>query len=190
MPKLFRTMHAIALLLLSLGSLAADTNDRDRQLAMQLAVELKTALAAALQGPAEGAIAVCNERAPQITKKIAQDNTAKIGRTALRVRNPNNIPTEWQRAVLLDFQNRVASGETIASLEYSSTAQVNGQVEHRYMKAIGVEPLCVTCHGAQIAPAVKEAIRVKYPADAATGFSVGDLRGAVYVVRSGNTAHK
>jgi hypothetical protein len=114
----------------------------------------------------------------------------KIGRTALKVRNPSNAPTEWQRAVLLDFQNRAASGEAIASLEYSTIVQVNGAIEHRYMKAIAVEPLCVTCHGIQIAPALKNAIRAEYPADMATGFSVGELRGAVYVVRSGVPASK
>jgi hypothetical protein len=75
-------------------------------------------------------------------------------------------------------------------MEYSATVQVNGRTERRYMKAIGVEPLCVTCHGAQIAPALQQAIRAKYPKDAATGFNVGDLRGAVYVVRTEGAAGK
>jgi hypothetical protein len=185
-----RATQATALLLCALASLAADTDDADRQLAKQLATELKAALGIALQGAPEGAIDVCNERAPQIVRKIAQDSNVKIGRTALKVRNPSNAPTEWQRAVLLDFQNRVAAGEAIASMEYSSIVQINGRTEHRYMKAIGIEPLCVTCHGVQIAPSLQQAIRAKYPADAATGFNIGDLRGAVYVVRNENAAGK
>jgi hypothetical protein len=178
------TLQVALLMLIAAGSLAADTTDADRQLAKQLATELKAALSTALQTSAESAIAICNERAPQIAMKIAQDNSVQVGRTALKVRSPSNAPTEWQRSVLLDFQNRLASGEALAAMEYATTVQVDGRVEHRYMKAIGVEPLCTTCHGTQIAPAVKQAIRAKYPADAATGFSVGDLRGAVYVVRT------
>lgn len=55
--------------------------------------------------------------------------------------------------------------------------------EHRYMKAIPTEPVCTVCHGRQLPPTLQQAIAAKYPADAATGFEVGDLRGAVYVVR-------
>jgi len=55
--------------------------------------------------------------------------------------------------------------------------------EHRYMKAILTEPVCTVCHGRQLPPTLQQATAAKYPADAATGFEVGDLRGAVYVVR-------
>jgi hypothetical protein len=170
--------------------LAADTNDSDRQLAKQLGAELKSALSTAMQSSVENAIAVCNERAPQIAKQIGQDNQVRIGRTALKLRNPSNAPTEWQRGVLLDFQNRLASGEALATMEYSATVRVNGRTEHRYMKAIGVEPLCVTCHGVKITPSLQQAIRAKYPEDAATGFNIGDLRGAVYVVGTEGVAGK
>jgi hypothetical protein len=170
--------------ILAIGSACAtDPSDTDRQLAKQLATELKGALTTALQTSPEHAIAVCNEKAPQIAAKIATDSNAQIGRTSLKLRNPKNAPTEWQRAVLLDFQNRAKAGESVATLEYAATVQINNRTEHRYMKAIATEPLCVTCHGAQQSPSLQQAIRSKYPNDAATGFNVGDLRGAVYVVR-------
>jgi hypothetical protein len=162
---------------------AAEPNPADRELAKRLATELKSALSTALQTSPEHAIAVCNEQAPQIASKIATDANVQIGRTALTIRNPKNAPSEWQRAVLLDFQNRLKSGEAIGALEYATTVKFGAHTEHRYMKAIPTEPLCLTCHGAQISPSLQTAIRAKYPNDAATGFNVGDIRGAVYVVR-------
>jgi hypothetical protein len=168
---------------LSSPASAAEPNPADRELAKRLATELKGALSAALQTSPEHAIAVCNEQAPQIASKIATDANVQIGRTALKLRNPKNAPSEWQRAVLLDFQNRLKSGEAIGALEYARTVKSGAHTEHRYMKAIPTEPLCLTCHGQQLTPSLQQAIRAKYPNDAATGFNVGDLRGAVYVVR-------
>jgi cytochrome c553 len=180
------TTSRILVLLLSLATLsanAAEPNPADRELAKRLATELKGALSSALQTSPEHAIAVCNEQAPQIAAKIATDANVQIGRTALKLRNPKNAPSEWQRAVLLDFQNRLKSGEAIGALEYSAAVKTGAQTEHRYMKAIPTEPLCLTCHGKQLTPSLQQAIRAKYPNDAATGFDVGDIRGAVYVVR-------
>lgn len=175
------------LLLLSAYAIGAQAGEQpdaaDRQLAGELAKELKSALGQALQVSPENAIAVCNERAPQIAARISKAHDVQIGRTALRVRNSANRPTAWQEDVLKDFERRAAAGEPIASMEYSATVQQDGATEHRYMKAIPTEPLCIVCHGQSLAPSLREAIAAKYPADAATGFKVGDLRGAVYVVR-------
>jgi hypothetical protein len=43
--------------------------------------------------------------------------------------------------------------------------------------------MCLTCHGekAKIPPAVRAVLAREYPDDHATGFSVGDVRGAVSV---------
>lgn len=155
----------------------------DRAMAGALAQALKMELQAALRESPEAAIAVCHERAPQISSRIGAEHGVRIGRTALRVRNPDNEPLPWQREVLEDFARRQAAGEPLASMEYSASVELGARTEHRYMKAIVTEPLCVTCHGSRIDPALQRAIVAKYPNDAATGFEVGDLRGAVYVVR-------
>lgn len=169
---------------LPVGALGAeDQTAVDRDLAKQLGMQLKSALATALQISPESAIAVCNERAPQITAGIGAAHDVAIGRTALRVRNPANRPTAWQQEVLNDFQRRAAAGEPIATLEYSAVVGDGDRAEHHYMKAIPTEPLCVTCHGQNLSPSLQRAIAAQYPEDAATGFNVGDLRGAVYVVR-------
>lgn len=161
---------------------AEEPGATDRQLAGELAKELKGALTQALQVSPENAIAVCNERAPQIAAKISKAHDVQIGRTSLRVRNTANQPTQWQEDVLKDFARRAAAGEPIAGMEYSATVQQDGISEQRYMKAIPTEPLCIVCHGQKLAPTLQQAIAAKYPSDAATGYDVGDLRGAVYIV--------
>ena len=40
---------------------------------------------------------------------------------------------------------------------------------------------CLACHGSEVSPEVREAIAARYPGDRATGFAVGDLRGALWV---------
>ncbi len=162
--------------------------ERDRALVRQLSSELKAELTQALSVSAVNAIEVCNERAPQIAGKISREHEVTIGRTALRTRNPANAPAPWQQAALEAFQRRSAPGEPLAAMEYSETVELNGRLERRYMKAIGMEPMCVTCHGAQLTPELQAAIAARYPQDQATGFDVGELRGAAYVIRRESAA--
>jgi hypothetical protein len=53
----------------------------------------------------------------------------------------------------------------------------------RYMRPLIVAPLCVDCHGPKenIPLEVKTILKEKYPDDRATGFLVGDVRGAISV---------
>ncbi|MCW5622489.1 MAG: DUF3365 domain-containing protein [Burkholderiales bacterium] len=46
-----------------------------------------------------------------------------------------------------------------------------------------VQPLCLTCHGAEAAmpESVKQRLREDYPHDRATGYQSGQVRGAVTV---------
>ncbi len=48
----------------------------------------------------------------------------------------------------------------------------------RCMKAIPTAELCVTCHGSNLDPAIAATLAEFYPADRATRFAVGDIRGA------------
>ena len=51
------------------------------------------------------------------------------------------------------------------------------------MKALPTQALCLQCHGAQasLSPAVKEKLSALYPQDKATGYSVGQIRGAMTI---------
>lgn len=156
----------------------------------QLGMELKAQLMAAIKagGPVE-ALSVCKTVAPAIADAAGAARGLKVGRTALRVRNPANAPDDWERTVLADFARQIKAGADPAKLERAETVtDAGGVTEFRYMKAIPMtaQP-CLTCHG-NPEPSLKAAILKLYPGDAATGFHPGELRGA-FTVRAPALQH-
>ena len=130
------------------------------------------------KGP-EHAISLCNETAPGIAEKHSAGEW-KISRTSLKVRNPNNAPTEWQQQMLESFEQRKANGEDIATI-----AATHVQDDNFYLvKAIPTGPICTTCHGKELNPAISNKLAELYPSDKATGFAPGDIRGAFVVSKS------
>jgi hypothetical protein len=150
-----------------------------KQLGENLRRELMTAIDA---GGPTAAIGVCKVIAPAIADKAGAAQGLKIGRTALRVRNPANAPDAWERAVLEEFAAQIKAGADPSKLERAETViEPTGAGTFRYMKAIPMtaEP-CLTCHGAP-EPSLKAEIVRLYPQDQATGFKPGELRGAFTV---------
>jgi cytochrome c-type biogenesis protein CcmH/NrfF len=167
------------------GEPAADTAwvDQSRQLAMQLGGQLKAELSKAIaEGGPMAAINVCYLRAPEIAAQLSQASGARVGRTALRVRNPSNAPDDLERTVLEQFAADLGSGPIDRPLEAVFEIRRGDAVERRYMRAIPTDALCLTCHGQSIAPELAAAIARDYPKDQATGFEQGQLRGAFSVV--------
>jgi hypothetical protein len=155
---------------------------QSRGLADRLGGELKAELGRALKaGGPVAAIDVCRSRAPEIAARLSAESGAVVGRTALRVRNPANAPDELQRAVLEQFRTELASGRFEGPLEAAFEINRGGRVERRYMRAIPTEPVCLSCHGASLAPDIAAAITQAYPSDTAVGFEPGQLRGAFSV---------
>ncbi len=142
---------------------------------------LKGELQAAIKagGPVE-ALSVCNTKAPDIASTVSTEHGMQVGRTSLKNRSPANEPTEWQVTVLNDFETRKAAGEDPAGLVYTDIVDN----EFRFMKAIPTAQVCLNCHGSDISPAVTAKLTELYPADKATGFKEGDLRGAFVVVKN------
>lgn len=182
-----------ALSLVSFGSQAAEPADwpewvgQSRALTMQLGKELKGELTRAIeQGGPVAAITVCKDRAPAIAAHLSEQSGARVSRTALRVRNPGNTPDELQRAVLDQFAEQLATAAagSAAGEPPEAVFEIKGAngIERRYMRAIPTDALCLTCHGATLSPELTAAIRRDYPADAATGFALGQLRGAFSVI--------
>jgi cytochrome c551/c552 len=129
------------------------------------------------------AIDVCAEVAPSIAGNISQKSGWAVGRTALKVRNPRNAPSVRERAVLMQFQERHAEGESFAKMEDAAIIEDGGRRYLHYMKAIPTQEVCLACHGTQVEAPVQQAIAERYPADAATGFEKGELRGAFTFVK-------
>ena len=146
---------------------------------------LKSQLMAAIKaGGPVSAIAVCKTVAPALAEQSSKDHGLEIGRTALRVRNPENVPVQWERKVLEDFVAKLAAGTDPATLEHFETVSQGDETVFRYMKAIptAAKP-CLTCHGSNLDPALKAEIERLYPDDQATGFKAGELRGAFTVTK-------
>jgi hypothetical protein len=143
---------------------------------------LKGELVAALEsGGPEAAIGVCNERAPRLADAAATAAGGgwQVGRTSLKLRNPDNAPDAWEAAVLRNFAARAAAGEDLQQVEFSAIVDQQGRRTFRYMKAIPTaEKPCLACHGKTLAPQVQARLAALYPDDQATGYNAGDLRGA------------
>jgi hypothetical protein len=159
-------------------AIADPRREQGRALSQNLGKTLKQSLQSAIaEGGPVAAIDVCQLQAPTIATEISPPGT-RVGRTALRVRNPANTPDEAQRGILRDFEHRLNAGAAADTLEQFDVA-ADGSA--RYMKAIVTQPLCTTCHGTALPPEIAAAITQRYPNDAAVGFAPGSLRGAFVV---------
>lgn len=137
---------------------------------------LKPQLKKALQGggPLQ-AIEVCSQRAPEIAQQLSAETGWSVKRISLKPRNHNSAqPDAWETKILEQFNRRQRAGEAVTDISHAEV--VSGQF--RFMKAQGVAPICLTCHGQQLAPEVKRALERYYPKDSATGYSLGQIRGA------------
>lgn len=148
----------------------------------EMASSLKTALMSAMKsgGPAE-AVSVCHLIAPSLAAEISKKHGIDLRRTSLKVRNPANEADEWETSVLQRFETRLSSGEAIQKLTFSEKVASEGNQYWRMMKAIPSDKVCLSCHGSKIAEPVQIVLDKHYPDDMATGFKLGDIRGAFTV---------
>jgi|DewCreStandDraft_1066081.scaffolds.fasta_scaffold00182_20 hypothetical protein len=153
-----------------------------RRLADELLERVRGLLMAELEkGGYEGAVRVCSEIAQEIPREIEARTGASIRRVSLRYRNPKDIPDEYERRKLEEFEQQHRA-RALAD-ESFEVVQEEGRRYLRYMRPILVGPMCITCHGPKeaIPSAVRAVLAEKYPEDRATGYRSGDLRGAVSV---------
>ncbi len=165
----------------------ADPTIESRALASDLIQRLGTALKTeiAAKGPEE-AVRVCRDIAPALAAELSRQSGGRVARVSLKVRNPLlGTPDAWEQQVLAEFERRAAAGEPAGTLEHSATVDEPGGRYMRYMKALPVQPLCLSCHGTAdtIPGPVKAILAVHYPHDLATGYTVGQIRGAVTIKR-------
>lgn len=137
-------------------------------LKQSLVAELSAALAA---GGPENALEVCRVRAPALAAE-ASGPGVRVGRTSHRLRNRDNAPPDWVGPLL----QRYVAGE----LANESTVVALDGGRGGYVEPLIAAPMCLTCHGEALAPAVAEKLRVLYPDDRAIGFRAGDLRGLAW----------
>jgi len=127
----------------------------------------------------ESAVQACNLKAPEIAGQNSKEGWS-VSRTALKVRNSENVPDVWEAEVLERFETKLAAGADPKTLEEATITEG----AFRYMKAIPTGQVCLACHGSNIQPELKDHIQTLYPQDQATGFELGQLRGAFSLTKS------
>lgn len=148
------------------------------QVLQRLRGEMMREMTAAMQaGPAE-AIGVCRHLAPQIEGRIEEESGWSVRRVALRVRDPANLADAEERAWLLGFEVRAQAGQSPSLLRSLRVVERDGEPTVHFMQAVPMMEGCVACHGEAVEPEVLAEIRALYPEDAATGYKVGEIRGA------------
>ena len=183
----------VTILLAALPLIAhADQTTGARALASQMIQQLSAALKKELatNGP-DGAVSVCRDIAPAIAGELSRKSGGRVARVSLKTRNPLlGDPDVWEQQVLAEFDRRAAAGEKVESLEYSETTDEPRGRYFRYIKALPVQPLCLSCHGTaeNIPDQVKAKLAIEYPHDRATGYGIGQVRGAVTIKQPVGTA--
>lgn len=154
-----------------------------RQAAQAFGKTLKGELVAAMNaGGPMNAVGVCNLEALKIAESVSTENGLTISRTSLKFRNTDNAPTDWQQKILIEFDQKNSADQDPTKLEYAELVDTDSGQEFRYMKAIPTTEVCLNCHGNELSDELTAKIMELYPEDHATGFSVGDIRGAFVVV--------
>lgn len=180
-----------ALIAIGAQPAAGQMPDGQTEEARKLAGSMVQALGAKLQvamkegGPGT-AIGVCTTAAPSIASELSRQGGVRVTRVSLKVRNPLlGAPDAWEQGVLQSFESRLAKGEAPDKLEFSEKVTEPSGAYFRYMKALPVQAVCLNCHGdaANFAPDIRERLARDYPADRATGYAMGQIRGAVSVKR-------
>ncbi len=186
--------HALSLSLLSLALAGCATTPSPEKVAglnedarktaggliQTLGGELKTALTAG--GPG-GAIGVCKEKAPQIAAEAMQKTGFQIKRVSPKNRNPKGVPDAWETQAQAELEKRLAAGEKPETLDMHAVVDTPDGKVFRYAKALVTQPVCLLCHGnPDSMPAeVKSALASQYPADKATGYTAGQVRGVLSI---------
>ena len=152
-----------------------DKLNQARSNAKALGGALKSRLQQAIsKGGLEAGVEECYVAAGPIAEALKKDGWT-VGRTALQVRNQDNQPDAWEETQLHEFADAL-SKQLPMPLEASQWNEETGEL--RYMSAIVTGQVCTACHGNNVAPAVLDIIKEKYPEDTATGLAPGSLRGA------------
>jgi len=146
---------------------------------------LKGELVAAIRSDgAANAVALCQTVAPDLATEFTDSSGFEVLRTSLKLRNPENAPGDWERRVLSEFQEKAAAGADPNTLErFDQIVTPEGDRMFRYMSGIATGEVCLNCHGSDIKPDVKAELVRYYPDDKATGYKLGELRGAFSLVK-------
>ena len=192
--RLGQLLGGVALALIALAGPCALALAQDEMPAEELAERLKVArevianytqrfkveimLPIKSDGPVAG-VGAYHTNIGELSSRLSEQTPFEIGRTALRLRNPENAPDAWEQATMEAFVKQISDGADPAKLEaYQVATTQEGQRILRYMSPIMMRDTCLACHGADVRQDVKQEIAKYYPDDKAIGYRTGEMRGA------------
>ena len=188
--RIFLGMAAIAIAGHAPAQDTADARrlaDETRKVATDLVAQVRGELTKELEhsGPVR-ALIVCKYTVPEISSALSRRTGWRVTRVSLKPRNPAlGAADAWEQRVLLDFEKRAERGEKPEGIDFGEIVTEPSGRFYRFMKALPMAPVCSSCHGPtdRMTDAVRTMLEKEYPHDRATGFSAGQIRGAVTVKR-------
>ncbi len=114
--------------------------------------------------------------ATRIAREFSNGKQLTMRQVARKYRNPENKPDAYEEQALLQMEK---DPEAWKARDWFEKVVDGGSATMRYMRPLFVTEACLTCHGD--ASKVPAFIRETYPDDRATGYQLGDLRGAISV---------
>lgn len=156
---------------------APEPADLGRQIVGQafsvLSSNLMTAIA---KGGPSNALEFCSVNVAPIVATVANARGVELRRVTHKPRNPDNQASPAELALIESYRARLA---TTTNLPPQIVTNASGRTQFVAPILLG-NPLCLQCHGqpgTEIAPGTLSVIDRLYPADAARGFKLGELRG-------------
>lgn len=121
-------------------------------------------------------IQFCNTAAMSILDSVAGDSSISLGRISDRYRNPLDAPTTANDKTAIEaLKNTTPTSTTSIVL-----GEKDGSVTYYKPIFIGM-PTCLKCHGdpeSDLSNDTRDILASLYPQDRATGYKMGEFRGA------------
>ncbi len=136
---------------------------------------LKSNLVKAMEnGGPVNAVTFCNSEAMELTAIYSDKYNTEVKRVSDNNRNPANVASEVELAVLADFNQSLSNGEPVAP-----KVAIDLEGRKNYYAPIFTGGVCLSCHGNEknIQPEVVAVIDSLYPLDKAKGYTANEIRG-------------
>lgn len=127
------------------------------------------------RGGPEFALRSCHIDVAGVLRRLGRHEAINAGRTSDRLRNPGNAPPAWASPVVSAHAGRMARDLDGFAVDLGDKVGL--------LRPIAERSMCASCHGpaASLRPEVRDALAAQYPADRATDFKDGELRGWYWV---------
>ena len=127
------------------------------------------------QGGPAFAIQSCHIDVVSAIQRIGRQEGIAAGRTSDRLRNPTNVARPWAAPLVEANSGRTARDVDGFAVDLGDKVGI--------LRPIAERPMCASCHGpaGKIDSVVQKTLLERYPADRATGFADGEIRGWFWV---------